>query len=157
MIYDHLNSRFLSTEGFVNVIKQFIDSDPGRLLPKQGRNRIKSTRTKRNLLDVRSDPESLWESPWGCMLTNEQIKNLYSWVAKKFRRRFRIPYTLFMLVVEKCQSRIDPRFKILVALRILGRGNSVSLLPLPSLPLRLPTCLAPATPFSTSTSSCLSL
>jgi hypothetical protein len=128
MIYDHLNSRFLSTEGLVRVVKQFIENDPGRYVTKHAQKRRKVTRTVRNVIDLRTDPESLWDTPWGRMIRNEEVTNPGSWLAKKFRRRFRIPYSLFVLLVKKCvdagillgQSEIAPKFKVfLVALCIL--------------------------------------
>jgi hypothetical protein len=54
-------------------------------------------------------------------------------VGRKFRRRFRVPYDLFIKIKELCmekgifqtkiRSRIPIEFKILISLRILARGN----------------------------------
>ena len=56
-----------------------------------------------------------------------------SFLGKKFRRRFRLPYALFQKVKACCiekgifkskhRSPIPIEFKILISLRILGRGN----------------------------------
>jgi hypothetical protein len=76
----------------------------------------------------------VWATSWGCMLRHKDIADPYSFHGKKFRRRFRIPYLLFRdWLVPLCeesnvfctsQSRIPVEFKVLVALRILGRNNS---------------------------------
>ena len=73
-----------------------------------------------------------WSSVWGIMLRNPEIEDPDSFVARKFRRRFRVPYPLFKTVILKqCiehnifqstrTSLIPVEFKILIALRILGR------------------------------------
>lgn len=73
-----------------------------------------------------------WDSVWGKMLLNPEIENPNTFVAKKFRRRFRVPYPLFKeVIVPKCvdrnvfesqrESQIPIEFKVLIALRILGR------------------------------------
>ena len=130
MIYDHLHSIFLSTEGAVSIIAQFIENEPGVYVSTQANKRHKGTRYRRSQNDLRSDPESLWQTTWGRMLLSEEVKDPNSYVASKFRRRFRLPFSLFLLVVQKCkdakvfgESKIPYEFKVLVALRILARGN----------------------------------
>ena len=76
---------------------------------------------------------NLWESVWGKMLLHPDIDNPTSRVSKLFRRRFRVPYDLFKnclvpLCLEhdvfrlKQNSLIPLEFRLLIALRILGRG-----------------------------------
>jgi hypothetical protein len=73
-----------------------------------------------------------WDSVWGKMLKNPEIDDPDSFVAGKFRRRFRIPYPLFKdVLLPQCRERnvfeeqrpsiISIEFKILISLRILGR------------------------------------
>ena len=79
-----------------------------------------------------------WKTKWGQLLLNPHIGNPFSAAAKKFRRRFRVPYPVFIeVIVPRCieknifqtkegqekKIRIPIEFKILIALRILGRGN----------------------------------
>ena len=84
----------------------------------------------------RTSKINYWETKWGQMLLNPLIKDPASKLAKKFRRRFRVPYPLFSeLLVPECKRvnlfnttfenmiRVPIEFKILIALRILGRGN----------------------------------
>ena len=75
----------------------------------------------------------LWDSSWGRLLLNPEIRDSTSWYARLFRRRFRLPYDLFVTFVEECRevnlfkeknySKIPIEFKILMSLRILGRDS----------------------------------
>ena len=73
-----------------------------------------------------------WESVWGKMLLDPTTEDPNSTTAKKFRRRFRVPYPLFQeVIVPQCdekkvfkattQGKIPTAFKVLIALRVLGR------------------------------------
>ena len=74
-------------------------------------------------------------TPWGILLQNPDIGDPLTQVGKRFRRRFRIPHPLFRQIVEECESinlfetevpklvRIPLKFKELMCLRVLGRGN----------------------------------
>jgi hypothetical protein len=75
---------------------------------------------------------NLWQdSPWGLILRQLPDEESNSYLSRKFRRRFRLPYTEFISFVEeirplkifnkKRQSRIPLEFKILISLRVLGR------------------------------------
>ena len=44
----------------------------------------------------------LWATGWGQMLRNETINDPNSFLGKKFRRRFRLPYALFQKVTALC-------------------------------------------------------
>ena len=73
------------------------------------------------------------ETPWGRLLASPGIENPISYHARLFRiTRFRVPYLLFRdwlvpvckvhnIFNLKIQSRVPIEYKILVALRILGR------------------------------------
>ena len=71
---------------------------------------------------------------WGLMLANPLTADPDSYFGKKFRRRFRVPYIFFKdILVPMCekanvfevkrQSSIPVEYKILVALRMLGRAD----------------------------------
>ena len=78
-----------------------------------------------------------WQTKWGKMLLDPNINNPNSKVGKLFKVRFRIPFFLFQLyLVPQCEkknvfkiqnpefTRVPIQFKILMSLRILGRGNT---------------------------------
>jgi hypothetical protein len=72
---------------------------------------------------------------WGIMLSNPDLGDVTTKAGKLFRRRFRVPFPLFELIVVKCKEanvfeiksesrvRIPLELKVLMCLRILGRGN----------------------------------
>ena len=75
------------------------------------------------------------------MLQHPSINDPTSKIGNLFRRRFRVPYSLFKeVIVEECKrvnlfgvqyeskTRIPIEFKILMSLRILGRENVQMLL-----------------------------
>jgi hypothetical protein len=76
-----------------------------------------------------------WNSNWGRLIRSEDMKDPTSRDWKLFKRRFRIPFGLFSdvlipMCVEKnifgttheSRVRVPLEFKILMCLRILGRG-----------------------------------
>ncbi len=75
-----------------------------------------------------------WDVGWGKMLRDPELQNPYSRQAKKFRRRFRVSFGLFNYIVDLCRQvnlfntkahkrSIPLEIKVLIGLRILGRGN----------------------------------
>ena len=80
--------------------------------------------------------KNLWKSSWGELITHNDIRNPSSYQGRIFKRRFRVPFGLFMdELVPKCRDgnifntsednkvRVPLEFKILICLRILGRGR----------------------------------
>ena len=75
------------------------------------------------------------DTPWGQLLGHPDVCNPTSYVGMQFRRRFRVPFPLFEYLVDICRDynvfemkntqkeRIPIQIKLLVCLRILGRGN----------------------------------
>ena len=70
------------------------------------------------------------------MLRNMDIKDPTTNIGRLFRRRFRVPFPIYEeILVPRCResnlfdvksedsTRIPLEFKILISLRILGRGN----------------------------------
>ena len=91
---------------------------------------VKRSRTGRTL------KINYWATPWGELLQKPEVKVERSKWGKLFRRRFRVPFALFdKILVPKCREanifatisearvRIPLEFKLLMCLRILGRGN----------------------------------
>ena len=89
---------------------------------------------KKRKINVIQRCTNLWETNWGKMLLNTATADIETWEGKKFRRRFRMDYRMFREVLVpmckeinvfemKISSHITIEFKILVALRILGRDN----------------------------------
>ena len=127
MIYNHLNSEYLSSDGYVSFIKDFILSDLGQYVPSDYYHDTKRRRTRRNSVLTE---EALWDTPWGKLLRDPRLEDAYSYQSKVFRRRFRIPFAVFKLLLSKCKKKgvwgrtiIPYEFRILIGLRILGRGN----------------------------------
>jgi hypothetical protein len=76
--------------------------------------------------------KDLSNSVWGQMLADPSVSVVGSWFNRKFRRRFRVPYSMFLEIVEECKefnvfgvqlrrSKIKIEFKVLTCLKILGR------------------------------------
>jgi hypothetical protein len=74
------------------------------------------------------------ETSWGQMLKHPDVSNPKKAIGKRFRRRFRLPYPLFQILVNECNQnnvfeqkyhcRIPIEAKVLACLRILGRDAS---------------------------------
>ena len=84
--------------------------------------------------------KDVWDTNWGKMLRNPDVKDPTSRIGRLFRRRFRVDYELFDdLLVPICKennvfeqtitSSIAVEFKILISLRILGRDNDCDTIP----------------------------
>jgi hypothetical protein len=75
------------------------------------------------------------ETPWGRDLRNDKIQDPLSPIGKRFRRRFRLPYPLFLSLWSFCEENnifgeqlkyrvaIPVEIKLLCCLRLLGRGE----------------------------------
>ena len=75
------------------------------------------------------------QTNWGKFLVDPEVKDPDSRKGKLFRRRFRVPYTVFCWICTKCKERnvfeikreasveIPIAIKVLLCLRILGRGD----------------------------------
>ena len=119
-----LSGDFSSEEGQKSLVELVLREYPDLIADEE------SPPTKRSRQTT--EKPDYWTSVWGKMLTNPDIEDPTSFVARKFRRRFRIPYPLFKEVIfpqcveknvfdMKRTSTIPIEFKVLTALRILGR------------------------------------
>lgn len=96
--------------------------------------RTGSTRRSHHDVPERPDYNS---SSWGQMLQDPRLDDANSKQAKLFRRRFRVPYTMFRFIVSQCRSKqlfrereadiagrrtIPLELKVLGVLRIIGRN-----------------------------------
>ena len=128
MIYSHLWSQYLSTEGLCNVIAAYIESDGDRYsgyVDERGKRR-RVSRIQYNANRV----EDLWRTSWGIMLQDESLLNNTSRASMRFRRRFRVSYSVFIYICQRCKdlnifgaTKIPYEIRILIGLRILARGN----------------------------------
>jgi len=83
--------------------------------------------------EMRNRSTNLWLSPWGVLIKSDQIRIPGSYQDRLFRKRFRLPFALFLEFVKECKEhnifeekkagKIPVEFKILIALRILGRDE----------------------------------
>ena len=78
-----------------------------------------------------------WDSCWGRLLKekNEQLEDLDSSESAVFRRRFRVPYPIFLKIVDAAKARfpekqdaakrpvVPLKLKVLGVLRVLGRAT----------------------------------
>ena len=126
MIYKHLCSPYLSTEVILQIIADYIQVDANRYVAQEDGKRRRFSRTQYNVNNV----EDLWNTPWGVMLQDDDLLNNHSRASKRFRRRFRVSYPIFLYMVRRCKdlevfgtTKIPYEMRILIGLRILGRGN----------------------------------
>ena len=75
------------------------------------------------------------QTRWGKFITDPEVKDFNSRKGRLFRRRFRVPFHVFTWIVTKCTDanifevkrqnavRIPVAIKVLISLRILGRGD----------------------------------
>lgn len=118
------------TEDGFDEVEEFIlliEKDPTILLDNVSPEPKKAKRIHRERIN-------LWDREWGKLIRSEEVRDPLSFEGKKFRLRFRVPFSLFaMQLVPACKeanifklsrnSVIPIEFKILVALRILGRDH----------------------------------
>ena len=79
-----------------------------------------------------------WESTWGRMLRNQAsaLSDFNSSASRTFRNRFRVPYPVFLMIVDRAKARfptkecdlagrpsIPMELKVLGVLRVLGRAT----------------------------------
>jgi hypothetical protein len=106
-----------------NIVVKYIEENIDQL--------IIDSKVKRRRIDMKTRP-NYWDSGWGRLLQDPKLEDPDSYVSKKFRRRFRTPYTLFKdVIVVQCKLAevfgksknfsIPYELKILISLRILGR------------------------------------
>jgi hypothetical protein len=81
------------------------------------------------------NPNALEDSSWGKLLSNDNVGDCTSWAGRTFRRRFRVPYPLYVeVLLPLCiehdvfdiagkRIKIRVEFRLLICLRILGRGE----------------------------------
>jgi hypothetical protein len=78
--------------------------------------------------------EKLWNSSWGTMLLNPETSDPISFSGKKWITRFRVPFPVYIQIVEMCNKKnifgikrsklaIPIEFRVLIALRILAKNH----------------------------------
>ena len=58
---------------------------------------------KRKPYESHARSTNLWTSVWGRMMKHDLINVEGSWCNRKFRRRFRVPYGMFLEIVQECK------------------------------------------------------
>ena len=94
---------------------------------------LKIVRPYGPIRENRKRASNLWLSPWGILISSEAIKVPGSYEDRLFRKRFRLPYALFVNFVKEAKDKnifeevrcgkIAVEFKIMIGLRILGRDS----------------------------------
>lgn len=114
----------INTEEFKTTVANIVidDYNESEFRNKRKRSRLSYARSK-NLMD----------SAWGRLISDPNINNPRSMAAKKFKRRFRLPFELFEAFVNECiennvfktnyKTKITVKFRVLIALRMLGRSS----------------------------------
>jgi hypothetical protein len=115
-----------------NLIRMDLDKKRKAEGSENGREK-KEFRPRRN----KNRNTHLWDTVWGKMLLDEaSLLDTTSYQHENFRNRFRVPYTMFLEIVEECKehkvfgetirvSKIPIEFKVLVCLRVLGRRTII--------------------------------
>ena len=122
---DDFQSKILSPAVLLQIVLAYIQQEQDSFCTLGKR----STRTRRTSYNANKE-EEVWETPWGVMLRDPELLKPDSWLSKKFRLRYRVAPSMFWYIVERCKqadlfgrTKIPIEFRILIALRILGRGN----------------------------------
>jgi hypothetical protein len=100
---------------------------------KRRNNNAKLRRIKKRRARWTIFKDYMTDTTWGKLINNPNVENPNSKEGKSFRRRFRIPFPLFKLIVQLCRKenifehtdqrkvRIPIEIQVLCALRILAR------------------------------------
>jgi hypothetical protein len=62
------------------------------------------TKKTRKPYENHNRTKDLWQTVWGQMLQDASLAVEGSWINRKFRRRFRLPFSMFLEVVEECKE-----------------------------------------------------
>ena len=120
-----------------NDIYSFISQNPGILLElleddfEEDEQKCKRSRRRYRYFTR----EQWWGTDWGQMLRDDNIRDINTHEGKEFRRRFRVPAPFFLdWLVPECKrvnifgaskDIIPVEIKLLICLRLLGRGNVI--------------------------------
>jgi hypothetical protein len=115
---------FLSDDDWEAVLSSLMKSRPDLFLPKHDNGKKRKRRPRADL----------WASEWGRLLKHHNTMTPGTFEYVKFRLRFRVPYPLFKyrlipaikdanIFNKKRASYIPIEFKVMVALRIIGRDT----------------------------------
>ena len=64
-----------------------------------------SKRNKRMRENTVKNKPSLWESNWGTLILDPRTRNPHSFMGKRFKRRFRVPFPIYMdILVPMCKD-----------------------------------------------------
>jgi len=143
MLPSHLNwdDKDDDLEEFCMEILRFnLDNSPGLFLEIIDEKHYKYMLDEYNMNKIKKRTRyntgiTFCDTPWGQLLSNPQILIPESYFARQFQRRFRLPYPLFLQLVEDAKEfnifnldnpystrlKIPIEMKCMAALRMLGR------------------------------------
>lgn len=131
-VIDSINNAAYDDSAIREYLIDLVNEDPGSFEDLDDINNI-NIRPYGPIRENRKRATNLWLSPWGLLISSEQIKIPGSYEDRLFRKRFRLPYALFVnfvkeakdlnIFAEKRGGKIAVEFKIMIGLRILGRDN----------------------------------
>jgi hypothetical protein len=116
---------FFKTDKGIDIIKEHIAK----------RDALAKSIFRRSTYNFSSCTTNFAETPWGRDLRNDRIQDPRSPIGKRFRRRFRVPYPLFLSLWAFCDENnifgekrkhrvlIPVEIKLLICLRLMGRGE----------------------------------
>ena len=90
---EHFKNLLSTRSGLLPAIIRIIKKRKYRSKPRFSKK--KRTNVLRN--------KKYWDSPWGQMLKDSTTKIPGSYMYKRFRRRFRIPFELFQPLIDECE------------------------------------------------------
>ena len=124
----------------IDEIQKFIENDEALFMELVGKDFIFDEYKSKRRRVRRVPNKNWWDTPWGRIILDPNIRDVNKIEGQTFRRRFRIPATFFLdYLVPECKrvnifeskktkfgeviTQIPIEIKILIALRILARGN----------------------------------
>jgi hypothetical protein len=125
-----------SSEEDSEVVRQWINSSEGSKAIKKVENRNKPKKRRRK--EKVKNRAYYEQTPWWKVIHHPEIKDPCSKLARLFRRRFRLPFSLFTSLLDLCKQRevfetkgdpqhrhymIPQEIKLLLCLRIMGRDE----------------------------------
>jgi hypothetical protein len=122
-ILDHVVQALVQNEEFLQLI------DTASFSPSRSRHKRTRVREKRRFAT------DYTQTNWGKFIEDPTVADPYSKKGKLFRRRFRVPFLVYVWICRKCEEtnvfevkrkasvEIPISIKVLICLRILGRGD----------------------------------
>lgn len=127
---------FMESDEMIQIINHEIENMMPELFNDTTKKQQEMKPKKKKKKRKRLTKIDLYNTEWMLALKNPEINDEYSPVATTFRRRFRIPFIIFndwivpickqyniFNIKEETKVKVPIEMKVMIALRILGRGN----------------------------------